>query len=63
MNNTVEAKVSLINSLLEEAKENYKGVWDSTHTSRMNQIYYYIDELNKETGKRYIINGTELVLM
>lgn len=54
-------KVTMINALLKEASDNYTGEWTETHKSRMDQIYKYVQELNNETGKRYVINGTQLV--
>lgn len=54
-------KVTMINALLKEASENYTNEWTDTHKSRMEQIYKYIQELNKETGKHYVINDTQLV--
>lgn len=54
-------KIKMINLLLKEASENYTGEWSETHQSKMTQIYNYINELNKETGKRYVISGTQLV--
>ena len=54
-------KVEMINTLLKEASDNFTGEFTETHQSKMNQIYYYIRELNKETGKNYVIKGTQLI--
>lgn len=48
--------IELINGLLKEAKDNFTGEWTDTHKSRMNQIFKYIELLNYNTGKRYVID-------
>lgn len=54
--------IELINGLLKEASDTFTGEFTDTHKSKMNQIYNYISLLSFNTGKRYVISGTKLIV-